>query len=172
MFTAYYPQAVYFPQGAYFPPAGDYGYRATFTPVWATSFAEATEMIKEAVQGERNDELFYDQLIRMAPDRAQADLIASIRDDERQHNRMFREMYAILTGRQVPPAANEPPERFGTYAEGLEKALMGELAAVENYRRIWFGLPPGIYRDTAYGIILDEQKHADKYNYLLGKNRT
>ncbi|MDQ0720330.1 rubrerythrin [Paenibacillus sp. W4I10] len=39
-----------------------YGYRYTFTPVWATSSAEALELIKSAVQGERNDEIFYDSL--------------------------------------------------------------------------------------------------------------
>ncbi|MCC3373935.1 ferritin-like domain-containing protein [Cohnella sp. REN36] len=171
MLTTYYSQPVYYPLGAYYPPVGVYEPRAAFKPVWETSLAEATALIQEAVQDERHDELFYDQLIRLAPDRDQADMIAGIRDDERQHNRMFKEIYAILTGHQASTAAQEPPEKVGTYVEGLEKAIRGEWAAVEKYRRIWFGLPPGIYRDTVYGIILDEQKHADKYNYLLEKNR-
>ncbi|MNP86610.1 hypothetical protein D3C76_1869540 [compost metagenome] len=47
---------------------------------------------------------------------------------------------------------------------------MGELGAVERYRNIWFGLPVGIYKDTVYGIILDELKHAAKYNYLITLN--
>jgi hypothetical protein len=59
-----------------------------------------------------------------------------------------------------------------SYEAGLEKALLGELEAVEKYRRIWFGLPPGIYRDTVGGIILDELQHASKYNYLLLPART
>lgn len=58
-----------------------------------------------------------------------------------------------------------------SYTVGLQRAFMGELAAVEKYRNIWFGLPPGIYKDTVHGIILDELKHASKYNYLLTMSR-
>ncbi|WP_240664162.1 hypothetical protein [Paenibacillus sp. M-152] len=57
-----------------------------------------------------------------------------------------------------------------SYTEGLQRALMGELDAVERYRDIWFGLPAGIYKDTVYGVILDELKHAAKYNYLITLN--
>lgn len=62
---------------------------------------------------------------------------------------------------------NEIPEQVNSYITGLQKAFQGELSAVEKYRKIWFGLPNGIYKDTLYGIILDEQKHAAKYNNLL-----
>lgn len=61
----------------------------SLVPVWLTTPQQAAELIKESVQGERSDELFYDQLIKMAPNAQQAAIIASIRDDERGHNRMF-----------------------------------------------------------------------------------
>lgn len=35
-----------------------YWYRSQFVPVWATTTQEALELIRNAVQGERNDELF------------------------------------------------------------------------------------------------------------------
>ncbi|WP_427050584.1 ferritin-like domain-containing protein [Paenibacillus sp. TC-CSREp1] len=144
-----------------------YFYRNTFTPVWATSTSEALGLIQSAVQGERNDEMFYDALIRMAPDSHQVAIITSIRDDERGHNMMFRQMYKDLTGQEITGVSSEAPETVSSYLGGLQKAFQGELAAVEKYRKIWFGLPYGIYKDTVWGIILDEQKHADKYNNLI-----
>ncbi|MET1173381.1 ferritin-like domain-containing protein [Paenibacillus amylolyticus] len=147
-----------------------YGYRYNFTPVWATSSAEALELIKTAVQGERNDEVFYDSLIQLSPDANQAAIITSIRNDERGHNQMFRQMYKDLTGQEISGVSSEPVETVPSYLAGLQKAFQGELAAVEKYRKIWFGLPYGIYKDTVWGIILDEQKHADKYNNLITYN--
>lgn len=144
-----------------------YWHRAAFTPIWSVTTQQAIELIRESVQGERNDELFYDQLIRLAPNHEQASVIASIRDDERGHNQMFRQMYKDLTGHEVSGASNEETEQVKSYISGLQKAFQGELSAVEKYRKIWFGLPYGIYKDTLYGIILDEQKHAAKYNNLL-----
>ncbi|NUU79133.1 ferritin family protein [Paenibacillus xylanilyticus] len=144
--------------------------RYTFAPIWSTTTVEAIELIKGAVQGERNDELFYDALIKLAPNSTQATIITGIRNDERGHNMMFRQMYKDLTGQEVSGGNNEPYNPINSYLNGLQRAFEGELAAVENYRRIWFGLPYGIYKDTLWGIILDEQKHADKYNNLITYN--
>ena len=149
-----------------------YWNRSMFKPVWSVSIQQALDLIKEAVQGERNDELFYDELIKLAPNPEQAAFIASIRDDERGHNQMFRGIYSEITGQEIMGISNEQYHRVESYDVGLQIALQGELSAVEKYRKIWFGLPLGIYRDTVYGIILDELKHANKYNYLLTLNRT
>jgi rubrerythrin len=146
--------------------------RSDFKPIWATSLPQSLNLIKEAVQGERNDELFYDELIKLAPNSEQASIITSIRDDERGHNSMFRGMFKEITGQDITGISSEQYQRISSYEDGLEKALQGELAAVEKYRKIWFGLPVGVYRDTVYGIILDELKHASKYNYLLTLDRT
>ncbi|MEK5358141.1 ferritin-like domain-containing protein [Paenibacillus sp. FSL L8-0709] len=145
-------------------------FRSQFVPVWATSTQNALELMRNSVQGERNDELFYDQLIKLAPNQEQAEVIISIRNDERGHNQMFRQMYRELTGHEVTGVSNEVPENVNSYIAGLQKSFQGELSAVEKYRKIWFGLPYGIYKDTLYGIILDEQKHAAKYNNLLLQN--
>lgn len=140
--------------------------------LWATDYPQALELIKQAVQGERNDELMYEELIRLAPTKYEQDIIASIRDDERKHNQMFRLIYQQLTGQTIPPSGNEPYEKIQSYILGLINALFGELAAVEKYRTIWASLPVGGYRDTVLGIIMDEQKHASKYNFLIAINLT
>lgn len=110
---------------------------------------------------------FYDQLIQLTPSQKEAEVITSIRNDERGHNQMFRQMYRELTGHEVTGVSNEVPDHGNSYIVGLQKAFQGELSAVEKYRKIWFELPYGIYKETLYGIILDEQKHATKYNNLL-----
>ncbi|PWW04772.1 rubrerythrin [Paenibacillus cellulosilyticus] len=146
-------------------------YRQSFQPVWQTTFQQSLAMIREAVQDERHDELFYEELIRLAPTQAQQEIITSIREDERGHNRMFRSMYKELTGQDIAPPANVPFQKPASYVDGLTQALFGELSAVEKYRAIWSGLPAGVYQNTVLGIILDEQKHATKYNYLLLLNQ-
>ncbi|WP_438432953.1 ferritin family protein [Gorillibacterium sp. sgz500922] len=161
---------MYVPYG---PPVYRTAPTAHFRPLWAVDYAEALNMMKQAVQGERNDELFYSDLIEMAPTKEQKDIIASIREDERGHNRMFRAMYRELTGQEIPPSATaESYEKPKSYLTGIEKALFGELAAVERYRKMSSGLPAGVYRDTVQGILQDELKHAAKYNYLFTLNKT
>lgn len=147
-----------------------YYVRTEFVPVWQISYPQALHMIRESVQGERNDELFYDELIALAPSQEQVSIIETIRNDERGHNMMLREMYRALTGQDITGISNEQYQQVSSYKEGLERALMGELGAVERYRSIWFGLPAGIYKDTVQGILLDELKHAAKYNYLITIN--
>lgn len=131
----------------------------------------ALQLAREAVQGEKADELFYDYLISVAPDQEQKDIIASIRDDEKKHNRMFREIVRNLSGQEIPPGDGEAFEKPSSYIEGIKKALFGELKAVEKYRNIRKCLPEGAYRDMLFEIITDELKHASKYNYLFTLNQ-
>ncbi|PZE21342.1 ferritin-like domain-containing protein [Paenibacillus xerothermodurans] len=145
-------------------------HRPALQPIWAENLRNTLQLIKESVQGERHDELLYEELIALAPSPEQAEVIAAIRDDERGHRRMFRDMFRDLTGQDIQPVNAAQYEHVTSYVAGLQQALQGELAAVETYRRIWFGAPVGIYRDTVFGIILDELKHASQYNYLFTLN--
>jgi rubrerythrin len=134
---------------------------------------ESLNDIKKAVQGEREDELFYDYLISVAPTREEREIIASIRDDERRHNQIFRRIYKDFTGMDVVSMDEEKAfEKPDSYLDGIKKALFGELAAVERYRNIRRALHMGPYRDMLFDIITDELKHASKYNYLFTLNST
>lgn len=128
------------------------------------------QLMREAVAGEREDQLFYEYLISQAPTNEEKLIIASIRDDEKRHNKLFRMMYKEITGQEVPPANGEEFQRPKTYKDGLVKALFGELRAVEKYRVIRQGLPNRYYRDILFNIITDEIKHSAKYNYLYTLN--
>lgn len=125
--------------------------------------------IRNAVQDERHDELFYQYLISEAPTQEQKQIIASIRDDERKHFQMFRSIYRDLTGQEIQITSEPQFTRPSSYIEGIKQALFGELHAVEEYRPIRECLP-SIYKDTLFRIITDEIKHASKYNYLFSLN--
>lgn len=128
------------------------------------------QLIKEAVADEREDQLFYEYLISVAPTNEEKLIIASIRDEERRHNKLFKMIYKDITGQEAPPVNGEDVQRPKSYKDGLVKALFGELAAVEKYRVIRQGLPNTYYRDILFNIITDEMKHSAKYNYLYTLN--
>ncbi|MBB4824750.1 rubrerythrin [Sporosarcina luteola] len=136
------------------------------------AFQRSLQLMAEAVQGEREDQLFYDYLISKAPTAEQKEIITSIRNDEIRHNQLFRQMYQQLTGQEVSMGKEEefiPPV---SYIEGIKKALFGELKAMEKYRIIRAGLPYREYRDVVFEILTDELKHATLYNFLYTENRT
>ncbi|WNC16168.1 ferritin-like domain-containing protein [Brevibacillus brevis] len=128
-------------------------------------------LILEAISDERHDELFYDYLLSVAPTEKEQQVITGIRDDERKHRRLFRQMYTQLTG-QRPPMTGEGEafQKPASYLDGIEQALMGELKAFEKYRVIYKYIPTQ-YRDTIFEIMTDEMKHASYYNWLYAKNK-
>lgn len=142
-------------------------YRTTPMHKSFKTLEEALILVKEAIQGERDDELFYDYLISIAPTQEEKDIIITIRDDEKKHNQYFREIYKLYTGEDIylSPAANS--EKPKSYIEGIKKAKLGELRAVEKYRDIRAGIPHSYFRDMVFEVVTDELKHAHKYDYVL-----
>ncbi len=132
---------------------------------------EVLEIIRDSVATEREDELFYDYLIAVATNPEDKIIIESIRNDERNHNQMFRKIYLDLVGVALPKA-NEPkePEINLTYMQGLEQALMEELSAVEKYRKILAEMSDKQKYNMVFEILTDELKNAAKFNYLLTRN--
>ncbi|WP_233191632.1 ferritin-like domain-containing protein [Sporosarcina sp. P18a] len=129
-------------------------------------------LIFEAVQGEKEDRLFYEYLISVAPTQEDKEIISSIRDDEIRHNVMFKKMYKDFTGQEVLDVTEEGFKKPASYTDGIQQALFGELKAVEKYREIRKGLPDRQNRDVVFEILTDELKHAAKYNFLYTENRT
>lgn len=134
------------------------------------AFNTALGFIVEAVQDERADELRYDYLLSVAPTQEEKDIIASIRDDERNHRKWYRDIYKYYTGEEIENKEDVEFEEPSSYLDGISKAVFGELGALEKYRYIREGLPDRIYRDIILRIFTDEMKHATKYNYILSKN--
>lgn len=146
------------------------------------TLSQAIESIRKSIGDEREDELFYDSLIAMAPTENEKNIITSIRDDERKHNKILRELYFSFTGQMFPSEqimtqnnntnnnnnndCNENNSK-STYKEMLEKALFGELNDVIKYRRILGTMPSGDSYTLIMAIMTDELRHSAQYNYLI-----
>lgn len=133
---------------------------------------QAIELIRQSVGDEKEDELFYDSLIKQAPTEKEKEIIRSIRDDERKHNQILRQLYYEFTGQVIPvdtSVVNLNNEQ--NYKEQLEKALFGELNAVVRYRRIMGTMPSGNSYTLLMSIMTDELRHANKYNFLIQNAR-
>ena len=157
-------------------PSAFPGYPITFNKYYPTqmyvpmyAYPEAINLISESVADEREDDMFYSYLFSIAPE-DQKEIIGSILEDERKHFKMLREIYWQVTGKDLPPAPETPFEKPKSYCEGISKAIFGELAAVERYRRILFGFEFLPYRNMITEIYTDEFKHASKWNYLYALN--
>ena len=83
-----------------------YGYRSSeSTNMYSDEIItlnQAIELIRQSVGDEKEDELFYDSLIKQAPTEKEKEIIRSIRDDERKHNQILRQLYYEFTGQVIP----------------------------------------------------------------------
>ena len=132
---------------------------------------QAIDLIRQSVGNEKEDELFYENLIKQAPTEDEKEIIRSIRDDEKKHNKILRDLYYSFTGQMAPPnmAVSQDVDSKQSYKENLEKALFGELDAVKKYRRIMGTMPSGNSYTWLMSIMTDELIHANKYNFLIHK---
>ena len=129
---------------------------------------QAIELIKNSVGDEKDDEMFYDTLIKQAPTEKEKEIIKSIRDDERKHNQILRRLYYEFTGGLLPQDnSKNVANNTMNYKANLEKALFGELGAVEKYRRIMGAMPNKNSYTLLMSIMTDELRHANKYNFLI-----
>ena len=129
---------------------------------------QAIELIRQSVGDEREDELFYDNLIKQAPTEKDKEIIRSIRNDERKHNQILRKLYYDFTGQIITQDISTPSlDAILSYEENLEKALFGELNAVTKYRKIMGTMPSGESYTLLMSIMTDELRHASKYNFLI-----
>lgn len=138
--------------------------------IYPANLPEALQLITGALAGEREDRLFYEYLISMAPSEEDKEIIRGIRDNEIHHFELFRIIYCQMTG-QLPPSPKETPfVKPASYCEGIRKALLGEESAVIRYRKILFAMQNRIHINMLVEIITDELRHGTLYSYLYSKN--
>lgn len=134
------------------------------------SLKVAVDSIKEALKSEKKDELFYDNLISIAPDDNAKEIISSMRDDEKRHNEILRFIYNNITGEIIELPEEEITIEEMTYENSIEKALFEEVEAIKKYRKILGAMTnPKIYT-LILAILTDEIRHIALYNYLMNKN--
>lgn len=134
------------------------------------TLGSALDKIRKSIIDERKDELFYENLITMAPDENSRDIISSIRDDEKRHSEILRFVYSNISGDVVEiPEENVTIEEM-TYIDSIEKSLLEEVAAIKKYRRIMAAMPNSKMYTLLMSILTDEIRHASLYNYLINKS--
>lgn len=128
--------------------------------------------LKEAVMGEKHDQLFYNHLINIAPE-SDKKIIEGIMNDEMLHNKIFRKAYLMITGMPLPINIDENVKiDFSnmSYMDMLKKSLMGELEAIETYRKLLAYAPDKTIAFMIMYPLTDEIRHANLYNYLITMN--
>ena len=129
---------------------------------------QAISLIKQSIGDEKEDEMFYNVLIKQAPTNEEKEIIKSIRNDERKHNRILRRLYYEFTGQILPEGTlSNNSEINMDYKSNLKLALFGELNAVAKYRKILGTMPSGNSYTLLMSIMTDELRHASKYNFLI-----
>lgn len=132
--------------------------------------SEALELMKQAVEGETEDRLFYNYLIKNASSESDKEIIGGIRDNEINHAKMFRQLYYEHTGKVIEPDKNISFEVPKTFCEGLKRALIGETNAVKKYRKILFAMKDRRHINMLTEIITDELRHGILYSFLIHSN--
>ena len=133
----------------------------------------ALRMIEESVMGETEDMKFYEGLMRACEkmcDKEDKKIFEGIMADERKHAQLFRTIYCEITGQVMPEAPMDKGKGPKDCCEGLMEAIFHELNAVERYRRILYAMQDRRHINMLVEIITDEQKHAQKLNYLYSKH--
>ena len=135
---------------------------------------KALEAIRNSTLDEAEDAAFYKYLISIVPNEESKMIIEQIRDDEKKHGILLREVYYDLTGIEIPSNNMQSDKQFNMtyinvyFGEGSAKtAFSNELKAMEKYRTILKSMESRKNYDKIFEIMTDEMKHAIKYSYLL-----
>lgn len=131
--------------------------------------------VKNSVGNEKDDEIMYSAMAKMAPNDEQREIINGIKENEMVHNKIFRKIFTELTGVVLPENTMDTTMATNnmnkTYPEMLKEAFNGELKAIERYRELLAYAPNmEIYSMIMY-VMTDEIRHALKYNYLMMMNK-
>jgi rubrerythrin len=134
------------------------------------NLSNAMELMKQALNGEVEDQMFYMWLISRAPSEEERQIIGSIRDDEMGHFELFRQIFYDLTGTSLRQDSEETFIEPENYCDGLARAILGEQNAVRKYRNILYAMQSRIHINMLIDIITDEIRHGILYNYLFSRN--
>lgn len=147
------------------------------------TFNQSIDLIRKSIESEKEDALFYEELIKLAPSEKEKNIITGIRDNERKHAQIFRNLYYKFTGQMLSQDnfgmshqqnitginTSQATNNNANYKEKLEKALFGELNAIITYRRIMGAMPDDDSYILLMSIMTDEIRHSSLYNYLIHK---
>lgn len=137
------------------------------------SINKSINMIRKYINNYGNEELFYNELLKNISDEKVEKIVKDIREDDRNHNRFYKEIYSNLTGQMIPidnyqiPNINKEEKKEHDISEQLEILLFDKLDNVSNLRKILSVMPNGVNYTLIFAILTDELKNSAKINYLI-----
>ncbi|RAP75679.1 hypothetical protein DL346_09480 [Paenibacillus montanisoli] len=137
-------------------------------PLPYSALQESMRIIHDTAAGESNAEAFYRRLLELAPSEEERTIISSIRDDERRHLQILREIYLAFTGKEVQVSVPISVYNEATSYEGaLKQALYTKWRMIEQAGSILAAMPTGYYQNLLAKIAVDNVAIVSKWNYLL-----
>ena len=115
------------------------------------------------------DSDFYKRLASTVKEKDVGEILRNISIDEEKHYKMLEKIYESITGQPANVTDFTPEELSDNIFLNLDKRVMEELNAVENYRSLMFALSEQWIRDYLTEIYTDEQNHAAKLSFLYSK---
>ena len=122
---------------------------------------DSKEMIKRAMQDERNAARYYRYLAEKTHCREEKDILICIRTDEQRHYCMLRDLYEEETGEKYE-INKIRVKRPAEYEEGLRNAVCEELDGIASYERLASALPSIKQKEVICCILNEEREHAQK----------
>ena len=124
------------------------------------------KLILDYMSDELADSDFYKRLASTVKEK---EILRNISMDEEKHYKMLEKIYESITGQKANVTDFTPEELSDNIFLNLDKRVMEELNAVENYRSLMFALSEQWMRDYLTEIYTDEQNHAAKLSFLYSK---
>ena len=112
---------------------------------------------------------FYKKHASTVKEKDVEEILRNISIDEEKHYKMLKKIYESITGQPANVTDFTPEELSDNIFLNLDKRVMEELNAVENYRSLMFALSEQWIRDYLTEIYTDEQNHAAKLSFLYSK---
>ena len=127
------------------------------------------KLILDYMSDELADSDFYKKLASTVKEKDVEEILRNISIDEEKHYKMLKKIYESITGQPANVTDFTPEELSDNIFLNLDKRVMEELNAVENYRSLMFALSEQRIRDYLTEIYTDEQNHAAKLSFLYSK---
>lgn len=127
------------------------------------------KLILDYMADELADSDFYKRLASTVKEKNVEEILRDISMDEEKHYKMLAKIYKNITGQSENDINFTPEELSDNIFLNLDKRVMEELNAVENYRSLMFALSEQWMRDYLTEIYIDEQNHAAKLSFLYSK---
>ena len=127
------------------------------------------KLILDYMSDELADSDFYKILASTVKEKDVEEILRNISIDEEKHYKMLKKIYESITGQPANVTDFTPEELSDNIFLNLDKRVMEELNAVENYRSLMFALSEQWIRDYLTEIYTDEPNHAAKLSFLYSK---